>query len=63
MNKTTRFSLLMLTILMVISCARQGSPTGGPKDETPPVFLKADPDTLATNVDVNLQEADRKSVV
>jgi len=42
---------------MVISCARQGSPTGGPKDETPPVFLKADPDTLATNVDVNLQEA------
>ncbi len=56
MNKTTRFSLLMLTILMVISCARQGSPTGGPKDETPPVFLKADPDTLATNVDVNLQE-------
>lgn len=57
MNKTTRFSLLMLTILMVISCARQGSPTGGPKDETPPVFLKADPDTLATNVDINLQEA------
>jgi len=47
----------MLTILTVISCARQGSPTGGPKDETPPVFLKADPDTLATNVDVNLQEA------
>lgn len=57
MNKTTRFSLLMLTILTVISCARQGSPTGGPKDETPPVFLKADPDTLDTNVDVNLQEA------
>ncbi|WP_413533390.1 Ig-like domain-containing protein [Empedobacter brevis] len=57
MNKTTRFSLLMLTILTVISCARQGSPTGGPKDETPPVFLKANPDTLATNVDVNLQEA------
>jgi len=47
----------MLTILTVISCARQGSPTGGPKDETPPVFLKADPDTLATNIDVNLQEA------
>lgn len=57
MNKTTRFLLLMLTILTVISCARQGSPTGGPKDETPPVFLKADPDTLATNVDLNLQEA------
>ncbi|WP_314058858.1 Ig-like domain-containing protein [Empedobacter brevis] len=56
MNKTTRFSLLMLTILLVISCARQGSPTGGPKDETPPVFIKANPDTLATNVDVNLQE-------
>lgn len=43
--------------MLVISCARQGSPTGGPKDETPPVFLTADPDTLATNVDVNLKEA------
>ena len=57
MNKTTRFSLLLLTILVVISCARQGTPTGGPKDETPPVFINADPDTLSTNVDVNLKEA------
>ena len=57
MNKTTRLSLLLLTIFVVISCARQGTPTGGPKDETPPVFIKADPDTLATNIDVNLQEA------
>ncbi len=57
MNKTTRFSLILLTILVVISCARQGSPTGGPKDETPPVFINAEPDTLATNVEVNLKEA------
>ena len=57
MNKTTRFSLLMITLITVLSCARQGSPTGGPKDETPPVFINADPDTLATNVDVNIKEA------
>jgi len=57
MNKTTRFSLLLFTLFVVISCARQGSPTGGPKDETPPVFIKAHPDTLATNVAVDLNEA------
>ncbi|WP_333660292.1 Ig-like domain-containing protein [Chishuiella changwenlii] len=57
MNKTTRISLLICFILLIVSCARQGTPTGGPKDETPPVFITADPDTLATNVDVNLKEA------
>ncbi|WP_313384706.1 Ig-like domain-containing protein [Chishuiella sp.] len=57
MNKTTRFSLLLLIILMVISCARQATPSGGPKDEKPPVFINATPDTVSTNVDINLKEA------
>ena len=37
-----RFAILLLCVLFV-QCARRGSPTGGPKDETPPVMLRADP--------------------
>ena len=36
-------SLSLLLILLLASCARQGYPTGGPKDETPPVALAAQP--------------------
>ncbi len=32
-----------------MNCARRGNPTGGPKDETPPVLLKASPDLNSTN--------------
>lgn len=32
------------------SCARKGRPSGGPKDETPPVLLRAIPDTFSKNV-------------
>lgn len=46
--------LLLLTLCL--ACARQGTPTGGPKDETPPKFLRANPDTLSLNVDTNLKE-------
>ncbi len=36
-------SLSLLILLLLASCARQGYPTGGPKDETPPVALAAQP--------------------
>ena len=36
------FILVILGTLLT-QCARRGSPTGGPKDETPPVMLRADP--------------------
>ena len=36
------FAVLLLCVLFV-QCARRGSPTGGPKDETPPVMLRAEP--------------------
>ncbi|WP_289645149.1 Ig-like domain-containing protein [Maribacter aestuarii] len=32
-------------------CARKGTPTGGPKDETPPVLLKAEPENMTINFD------------
>lgn len=42
-NKTT--GLLTLLILYISSCAHQSSPTGGPKDEEPPVLeLSTPPD-------------------
>lgn len=30
-------------------CARKGTPTGGPKDETPPILIKAEPENMTTN--------------
>jgi uncharacterized protein (DUF2141 family) len=42
---------LGLTLLAFWQCARRGSPTGGPKDVTPPVLLKTEPKNLSTNFD------------
>ncbi len=50
MNKklnTLLFAVVLLTI--VVSCAKKGSITGGEKDETPPVFVKAFPPNFSTN--------------
>jgi len=41
------FILLMAAALM--QCARRGRPSGGPKDLTPPVLLKAEPDNMTIN--------------
>lgn len=51
-----RFISILIGLLLLIACARQGTPTGGPKDETPPRFLGATPDTLSTNVSIDLSE-------
>ncbi|MEX0982259.1 MAG: Ig-like domain-containing protein [Bacteroidales bacterium] len=42
--------LLVNTLLLIVfGCAQQGAPTGGPKDEDPPVVLKSTPENYATN--------------
>ncbi|GLB54075.1 hypothetical protein NBRC110019_31160 [Neptunitalea chrysea] len=41
--------LLIFVAILVVDCAKRGTPTGGPKDETPPVLLKAVPDTSTVN--------------
>lgn len=51
-----RFLSFILISFLIFSCARQGSPTGGPKDEAPPRFMGSSPDTLSLNVDPNLKE-------
>jgi len=45
---TTAF-ILLLIIALVASCARPMAPTGGPKDEDPPVPLKSKPLNYSTN--------------
>lgn len=47
-----RISIAFFVVMLVFAswqCARRGTPTGGPKDETPPVLVKADPPNLTTN--------------
>ena len=36
----------VLIITAFVQCARRGSPSGGPKDETPPVLTKAEPENM-----------------
>jgi hypothetical protein len=47
---------VIILILFIVSCARQGTPSGGPKDTEPPKFLGSNPDTLALNVKPDLKE-------
>lgn len=54
-----RINKLFYTILIITifhGCAKQTSPTGGPKDETPPSLLKSSPDHGQTNFKGNTLE-------
>lgn len=42
---------LFFAIAALLQCARRGNPTGGPKDEDPPVLLRAEPENMTTNFD------------
>ena len=43
--------LTLTAMMMLYACAKQGYPTGGPKDETPPVVLGTTPLNGTTNFD------------
>ena len=45
--------LLILGVMLLFSCAQQVAPTGGPKDETPPMVLKEIPANLSTDFTTN----------
>ncbi len=50
MNKRLSSVLsVFILLILVIGCAKKGSITGGEKDETPPVFIKAFPPNFSTN--------------
>ncbi|MDC6352986.1 MULTISPECIES: Ig-like domain-containing protein [unclassified Robiginitalea] len=41
----------LFLVLALIQCGRRGTPSGGPKDVTPPVLERADPPNRTTNFD------------
>ncbi|GAA3570301.1 Ig-like domain-containing domain [Snuella lapsa] len=41
--------LLVFISLVFINCANRGTPDGGPKDETPPVIIKSEPENFSTH--------------
>ncbi|SIS40115.1 Ig-like domain-containing protein [Zobellia uliginosa] len=43
------FLFLFLIVAVLWQCARRGSPSGGPKDITPPTLTKTEPDSMTTN--------------
>ncbi|MBQ0160351.1 MAG: Ig-like domain-containing protein [Bacteroidales bacterium] len=47
----TKHSLWLVAALLVAACAKEGFPSGGPKDETPPVALDAQPKNGTLNFD------------
>ncbi len=42
---------LIFLILAILQCAKRGNPTGGSKDITAPVLIRAEPENLTTNFD------------
>ena len=44
-----RIFVALFICALFVQCARRGSPTGGPKDETPPVLLRAEPPQETVN--------------
>jgi uncharacterized protein (DUF2141 family) len=44
-----RIFVALLICALCVQCARRGSPTGGPEDETPPVVLRAEPPQRTVN--------------
>ena len=50
-KKVLQLVSVFILLLFVVQCAKRGTPTGGPKDETPPVLVRADPPNYTTNFD------------
>ncbi|MEH6408130.1 MAG: Ig-like domain-containing protein, partial [Leeuwenhoekiella sp.] len=44
---------VILLLLTVVNCAKRGTPTGGPKDETAPAFVEATPPNYSTHFEGN----------
>lgn len=56
--KILRFIALITLAFIVTQCAKQTSPTGGPKDEEPPILIKSTPPNQKTNFSGNKIELD-----
>ena len=51
MKQFAPIGLALMAMMVLYACAKQGYPTGGPKDEKPPVVLSTTPQNGTTNFD------------
>ena len=49
LQRITAICFFALLIAACFQCARRGTPSGGPKDEDPPILLKSEPDSMTIN--------------
>lgn len=49
LKKGTSLLFLLVIVLAFWQCAKRGTPSGGPKDVTPPILLRTEPENLSTN--------------
>ncbi|WP_372917424.1 Ig-like domain-containing protein [Salegentibacter sp.] len=49
LKRVPNFLLVIILALGLIQCAKKGMPEGGPEDEKPPEFLRANPENFSTN--------------
>lgn len=55
-SRTAGVAVLVSSLLIAASCASIGNPSGGPRDEDPPIFVRANP--APGSVNVNRQRID-----
>ncbi|MDT7829143.1 Ig-like domain-containing protein [Pricia sp. S334] len=53
LRRLTVILFLVLLASALWQCARRGSPSGGPKDITPPQLLRTEPNSMTVNFDAN----------
>lgn len=53
LRKLTAFIFLFFIATSLWQCARKGSPSGGPKDITPPQLIRTEPDSMTINFKSN----------
>jgi hypothetical protein len=51
LNKNQYIFTILSLLIFFAGCAKIGSPTGGPKDETPPKVVRSVPENYSTNFD------------
>jgi hypothetical protein len=54
--KHSNYLLGIILLFTVVSCAKQGTPMGGPRDEDPPKLLSINPSNESTNVKPSIIE-------
>ena len=51
MKKVFSLLFVLLTSMLLVQCAKKGTPTGGKVDSIPPKFVRASPENFSTNFD------------